>query len=86
MDLVLKKSVYLYEYIDNWQRFNEMFLPGKKKKITAAWQWKISRMLTKTTRKESGESITIYTYKALLLLADVNNYYYNSQQQVCERL
>ena len=32
MDLVLKKSVYLYEYIDNWQRFNEMFLPGKKKK------------------------------------------------------
>ena len=85
MDLVLKKSVYLYEYIDNWQRFNEMFLPGKKK-ITAAWQWKISRMLTKTTRKESGESIMISTYKALLLLADVNNYYYNSQQQVCERL
>ena len=33
MDLVLKKSVYLYEYIDNWQRFNEMFLPGKKKKL-----------------------------------------------------
>ena len=64
MDLILKKSVYLYEYIDNWQRFNEMFLPDKKE-FTAAWQWMISRMLTKNTRKKSGKSTMIYMCKAI---------------------
>ena len=74
MDLILKKSVYLYEYIDNWQRFNEMFLPGKKE-FTAAWQWMISRMLTKNTRKKVWEEYhDLYVQSNTLLLVDVNNY------------
>ena len=28
--LLLRKGVYPYEYIDNWERFNETSLPSKK--------------------------------------------------------
>ena len=28
--LLLRKGVYPYEYIDNWNRFNEISLPNKK--------------------------------------------------------
>ena len=28
--LLLRKGVYSYEYMDNWERFNETSLPSKK--------------------------------------------------------
>ena len=28
--LLLRKGVYLYEYMDNWEKFNETSLPDKK--------------------------------------------------------
>ena len=28
--LLLRKGVYLYEYMDSWKRFNETALPNKK--------------------------------------------------------
>ena len=28
--LLLRKRVYSYEYMDNWERFNEIILPPKK--------------------------------------------------------
>ena len=28
--LLLRKSVYPYEYMDDWERFNEESLPGKE--------------------------------------------------------
>ena len=28
--LLLRKGVYLYEYMDSWERFNEETLPNKK--------------------------------------------------------
>ena len=28
--LLLRKDVYLYEYMDSWERFDETSLPGKK--------------------------------------------------------
>ena len=28
--LLLRKGVYLYEYVDNWERFSEKLLPSKK--------------------------------------------------------
>ena len=28
--LLLRKCVYQYEYMDNWNRFNETSLPSKK--------------------------------------------------------
>ena len=28
--LLLRKSVYPYEYMDNWERFNETSLPSKE--------------------------------------------------------
>lgn len=27
---MLRKGVYPYKYIDNWQKFNETSLPGKR--------------------------------------------------------
>ena len=30
---MLQKSVYPYEYIDDWEKFNEASLPEKKKKF-----------------------------------------------------
>ena len=29
-DLLLRKGVYLYEYMDSWERFNETSLPDKE--------------------------------------------------------
>ena len=29
--LLLRKAVYLYEYMDNWEKFNEISLPEKEK-------------------------------------------------------
>ena len=29
--ILLRKGVYPYEYIDSWERFNEISLPPKKK-------------------------------------------------------
>ena len=31
---LLRKGVYPYEYMDNWERFNEVVLPDKKKLFT----------------------------------------------------
>ena len=33
--LLLQKGVYLYEYIDKWEKFNETSLPKKKIFIVA---------------------------------------------------
>ena len=30
--LLLRKSVYPYKYVDDWEKFNETTLPEKKKK------------------------------------------------------
>ena len=30
--LLFRKGVYLYEYMDDWEKFNETTLPEKKKK------------------------------------------------------
>ena len=29
--LLLRKAVYLYEYMDDWEKFNEISLPEKEK-------------------------------------------------------
>ena len=29
--LLLQKGVYSYEYVDDWQKFNETWLPEKKR-------------------------------------------------------
>ena len=29
--LLLQKAVYLYEYMDDWEKFNEISLPEKEK-------------------------------------------------------
>ena len=33
--LLLRKSVYPYKYVDDWEKFNETTLPEKKKKFIA---------------------------------------------------
>ena len=77
--LLLKKSVYPYEYIDNWEKFNETSLPDKeafyselnKEGITdenyahAQKVWKVSEI------KHFGEYHDLYVQCDTLLLADV---------------
>ena len=77
--LLLRKGVYLYEYMDNWERFNEAPLPDKesfyselnKEGITdddyvhAQKVWKVFKI------KDLGEYYDLYAQTDTLLLADV---------------
>ena len=50
--LMLRKSVYLYEYIDSWERFNDTSLPHKKEFYSNLTMEKITNA---ETREESGK-------------------------------
>ena len=78
-ELLLRKGVYPYEYMDSWERFNETSLPDKesfycelnKEDITdeenahAQKVWKVFKI------KNLGEYHELYVQSATLLLSDV---------------
>ena len=78
-ELLLRKGVYPYEYMDSWERFNETSLPDKesfyselnKEDITdedyahAQKVWKVFKI------KNLGEYHDLYVQSNTLLLADV---------------
>ena len=49
--LLLQKVVYLYEYMDDWEKFNETSLPDTEDSI-ATLTWKILLMQITRTQKE----------------------------------
>ena len=70
--MLLRKGVYLYEYIDNWERFDETSLPNKESFIVTC---KILMILIIDMLimclKNLGKYHDLYAQSDTLLLADV---------------
>ena len=77
--LLLRKVVYPYEYMDNWEKLNETTLPEKEEfssnlnmeNITDADFMHIERACKVFEMKNLGEYHDLYLKKDILLLADV---------------
>ena len=77
--LLLRKGVYPYEYMDDWDRFNEGKLPNKRE-ISISWNMEdISeigyrhalKVFNKFNIKNVGEYHDLYVQSDTILLADV---------------
>ena len=76
--LLLRKSVYPYEYMDSWERFNKTLTPKKyfysklnKKGITNEEYAHGEKVWKKFNIKDLGEYHALYIQTDTLLLADV---------------
>ena len=77
--MLLRKSVYPYEYIDEWEKFNETTLPEKEEfyrdlnmeDITDADYINAKRVCRDFEIKHLGEYHDLYLKSDALLLADV---------------
>ena len=77
--LLLRKGVYPYEYMDNWERFNEISLPDKESFYSSLNMENIddidyrhgNNMFKKFKLKILGEYHDLYVQSDTLLLADV---------------
>ena len=77
--LLLRRGVYPYEYIDNWERFVETFLPNREafysslniKNITDTDYGHANKVFKKFKLKNLGEYHDLYAKSETLLLADV---------------
>ena len=77
--LLLRKGVYPYEYMDNWERFNETSLPNKEafysnlnmEDITDIDYNHANNVFKKFKLKNLGEYHDLYMQSDTLLLADV---------------
>ena len=67
--LLLRKVVYPYEYMDNWERFNEILLPNKE----AFYSNLSMEDITDTDYRHAnlGENHDLYVQSDTLVLADV---------------
>ena len=79
MSLLLQKGVYPYEYMDNWEKFNETSLPEKEdfyndlntEGITDADCTHAKRVSKDFEIKNSGEYNDLYVQSDKLLLTNV---------------
>ena len=77
--LLLRKGVYPYEYMDNWDRFNETTLPNKESFCSSLNMENINdidyrhgnNVFKKFKLKNLGEYHDLYVQSDTLLLADV---------------
>ena len=77
--LLLRKGVYPYEYMDNWERFNETSLPNKESFYSSLNMENIddidyrhgNNVFKKFQLKNLGEYHDLYVQSDTLLLADV---------------
>ena len=77
--LLLRKGVYSYEYMDNWERFDETSLPDKESFYSSLNMENIddidyrhgNNMFKKFKLKNLGEYHDLYVQSDTLLLADV---------------
>ena len=77
--LLLRKGVYPYEYMDNWERFDETSLPDKESFYSSLNMENIddidyrhgNNMFKKFKLKNLGEYHDLYVQSDTLLLADV---------------
>ena len=69
--LLLRKGVYPYEYMDNWERFNETLLPNKESFYSNLNMENNDDVLKRFKLKIFGEYHDLYVQSDTLLLADV---------------
>ena len=72
--MLLRKRVYPYEYIDEWDKFNEKVLPGKDSfysNLTLEILAKQIMLIQTTYSKNLGEHHDLYVRSDTLLLADI---------------
>ena len=76
--MLLRKGVYPYEYMDDWEEFNETWLPEKEfytnlnmEDISDANYMQAKRVCIEFEIKNFGEYHDLYLKSDLLLLADV---------------
>ena len=77
--LLLRKGVYPYEYMDNWERFDETSLPDKESFYSSLNMEKIddidyrhgNNVFKKFKLKNLGEYRDLYVQSGTLILADV---------------
>ena len=90
--LLLRKGVYPYEYIDNWERFNELLLPNKEsfysnlnmEDITDTDYRHANEVFKELELKKLGEYRGFYVQSDTLLLADVFENFRNMCLKVYE--
>ena len=90
--LLLRKGVYPYEYMDNWQRFNESSLPDKKafysnlnmNNITDVDYRHGKKIFKKFKLKHLGDYHDLHVQSDTLLLADVFENFRNTCIKVYE--
>ena len=79
MILLLRKGVYPYEYMDEWEKFNEIALPEKEEfysnlsmeDITGADYMHVKRVCKDSEIKNLGKYHDLYPKSNALLLADI---------------
>ena len=88
----MRKGVYPYEYMDNWERFNEMFLPSKESFYSNVNMENIddidyrhgNNVFKRFKLKYLGEYHNLYVQSDTLLLADVLENFRNKCLEVYE--
>ena len=83
--LLLRKGVYPYEYMDSWERFDEISLSDKEafysslnmEDITDVGHRHAKRVFKKRNNKHLGNYHDLYVRSDTLLLADVFENYMN---------
>ena len=69
--MLLRKGVYPYEYIDEWDKFNEKVLPGKESFYSNLTLENISEIDYAHANNNLGEYHDLYVRSDTLLLADI---------------
>ena len=90
--LLLRKGVYPYEYMDNWERFDETSLPNKESFYSNLNMENIdhidyrhgNNVFKRFKLKNLGEYHDLYLQSDTLLLADVFENFRNTCLEVCE--
>ena len=90
--LLLRKGVYPYEYVDNWERFDETSLPNKESFYSSLNMENIdnidyrhgNNVLKRFKLKNLGEYHDLYVQSDTLLLADVFENFRNMCIEVYE--
>ena len=90
--LLLRKGVYPYEYMDNWERFNEVVLPDKKafyinlniEHITDVDYRHANSMFKEFKMNNLGNYHDLYVKRDTVLLADVFENFRNMSMKIYE--
>ena len=90
--LLLRKGIYLYEYMDSWERFDETSLPDKEafysslnmEDITDADHRHANKVFKEFKLKDLGDYHDLYIQSDTLLLADAFENFRNKCIEIYE--